>query len=129
MVRCRVHGPKPRAPVGGPERDGTVTAGEPGMVPGLGAARPAFPGREFLSHLTAPLRRLSEEYVKQRKIFIYNTVKVEDDDVINMITMFYKKFEKIWPLKNTLENIFYRPQNCIAIFSLNNNNYYLIIII
>ena len=28
------------------------------MVPGLGAARPAFPGREFQSHLTVPLRRL-----------------------------------------------------------------------
>ena len=26
--------------------------------------------------------KMYEEYVKQRKIFIYNTVKVEDDDVI-----------------------------------------------
>lgn len=40
--------------------DGTVTAGEPGFGAGSWAARPAFPGREFLSHLTVPLRRLSE---------------------------------------------------------------------
>ena len=26
--------------------------------------------------------KMYEEYVKQRKIFIYNTVKVQDDDVI-----------------------------------------------
>ena len=37
-VPCGV--PFPRVPVGGPERDGTVTAGEPGMVPGLGQPGP-----------------------------------------------------------------------------------------
>jgi hypothetical protein len=38
--------------------------------------------------------KMYEEYIKQRKIFIYNSVKVVEDDVINMIIMFYKKYKK-----------------------------------
>ncbi len=40
---------------------GTITAGEPGWCRVLGS-RSAFPGREFQSHLTVPLRRLYEVY-------------------------------------------------------------------
>ncbi len=47
-----------------------------------------------------------EEYVKQRKIFIYNTVKVEDDDVIKYEYNVLQEDQKIF----------------------NNNNFYIIII-
>jgi hypothetical protein len=44
------------------------------MVPGLGAARPAFPGREFQSHLTVPLRRLYDFFLNYHKYFEYKII-------------------------------------------------------
>ena len=59
ILGCRVayhdRGSRPVGQRGG----GTITAGEPGWCRVLGS-RSAFPGREFQSHLTVPLRRLNE---------------------------------------------------------------------
>ena len=57
-VPCGV--PLPRVPVGGPERSWHHRRRRARDGAGSEAARPAFPGREFQSHLTVPLRRLNE---------------------------------------------------------------------